>query len=53
MILVGAGATVNFRMKYFADLSYRYGHILGKSGSIEDDVAIKTQRVQIGVGLRF
>jgi opacity protein-like surface antigen len=53
MIVVGGGATMDFKTRYLVDLSYRYGHILGKTGDIENDVAIKTQRVQIGVGVRF
>jgi opacity protein-like surface antigen len=53
IIIVGGGVNYVFRGRYFADLSYRYGGILPKTGTIENDVAIHTQRVQVGIGLRF
>lgn len=37
----------------FMDVSYRYGFIFSKSGSIEDDKGLNTQRVQLGIGVRF
>jgi opacity protein-like surface antigen len=52
-IMAGFGTTVRFASRYFADISYRYGHILAKTSVIENDVAIKTQRVQAGIGIRF
>ena len=53
LLVVGGGTHYIFRTRYFADVSYRYGHIFAKSGVVEDDVSIKTQRVQFGVGVRF
>lgn len=53
MLMLGGGAAVNVASRYFVDLSYRYGHIFAKSGTIENDVAIKTQRIQAGFGVRF
>jgi hypothetical protein len=53
LLMFGLGGDVYFAKRYFAGLSYRYGHIFPRSGIIEDDVAIKTQRVQGGVGIRF
>lgn len=54
LVMAGGGTTIDFATRYFADVSYRYGHISEtKSG---DEVLIKglsTQRVQIGVGIRF
>jgi opacity protein-like surface antigen len=53
LLMIGVGATMPFKQRYFADLSYRYGHIFARTGEIEDDRGINTQRVQIGVGLKF
>jgi opacity protein-like surface antigen len=53
IIIVGGGVNYVFKTRYFADLSYRYGGILPKTSTIENDVAINTQRVQVGVGVRF
>jgi opacity protein-like surface antigen len=54
LVLVGIGSTVTFATRYFADLSYRYGRI--GQAKVGDDIVIEnlnTQRVQIGVGIRF
>ena len=40
-------------VKPFVDATYRYGRIFPKTDTIENDVAITTQRVQAGVGIRF
>jgi opacity protein-like surface antigen len=53
LFLIGAGVSRNFHGKYYFDLSYRYGRIFAKSGTIEDDKGLNTQRVQVGVGIRF
>jgi opacity protein-like surface antigen len=53
LFLIGAGVSRNFHGKYYLDLSYRYGRIFAKSGTIEDDKGLNTQRVQVGVGIRF
>ncbi len=53
LVMIGFGADVNFKTRYFADVSYRYGHIAAKTSEIENDVAISTNRVQVGVGIRF
>jgi opacity protein-like surface antigen len=54
LVVLGVGTAINFATRYFADLSYRYGRIgEAKSG---DEILIKglgTQRVQIGLGIRF
>ncbi len=50
--MVGGGATANFRERYFADLSYRYGRI-APSGSIDGDTGVNTSRLQFAVGIRF
>ena len=41
-----------FATRYFVDLSYRYGRISAKT-VIPNDTAISTQRVQVGIGIRF
>jgi len=54
LFVIGLGTTVNFGSRYLADLTYRYGRTGGASDG--DEVLIEglnTQRVQIGVGIRF
>ena len=52
-LTVGVGVNRPFGKRYVADLSYRYGRIFPRSGAIEDDTGVNTQRVQGGVGIRF
>ena len=42
-----------FAKSYFADFGYRFGGILSKVSDIENDITIKTQRIMLGVGVRF
>jgi len=54
LFVIGAGTTFNFATRYFADLTYRYGRT--SEASSDNEVLIQglnTQRVQIGVGIRF
>jgi opacity protein-like surface antigen len=53
LFLIGAGVSRNFMGQLFFDVSYRYGRIFAKTGTIEDDKGLNTQRVQVGVGIRF
>ena len=53
LFLIGAGVTRNFYSRYYLDISYRYGRIFAKGGSIEDDKGMNTQRLQLGIGVRF
>jgi hypothetical protein len=53
IIVLGIGATTPFARRYFADLSFRYGRILARTGQIENDKGINTARLQIAVGVRF
>jgi opacity protein-like surface antigen len=53
MIIAGGGVNVPFMQRFFADLGYRYGHILAKTSAVATDKGIKTQRVVLGVGVRF
>jgi opacity protein-like surface antigen len=53
LLVIGGGVTVPFLSRYFADGSYRYGRIFSRTGVIENDNGINTQRLQIGVGIRF
>jgi opacity protein-like surface antigen len=53
MMVIALGVSRNFMEKYFFDVSYRYGPIFAKSGTIEDDKTIQSQRLQLGVGIRF
>jgi opacity protein-like surface antigen len=52
-MMIGGGAQVPFRNRYFVDGSYRYGRIFARGGVIDDDQGSSTQRVQVGVGIRF
>jgi|SwirhisoilCB2_FD_contig_41_10920888_length_1229_multi_2_in_0_out_0_1 opacity protein-like surface antigen len=53
LFVLGGGVTVPFASRYFLDGSYRYGRIFARTGVIENDNGINTQRLQIGVGIRF
>lgn len=53
MLMIGGGATMPIKSRYFLDLSYRYGRIFARTGEIENDNGISTQRVQVGFGLKF
>jgi opacity protein-like surface antigen len=53
IVIVGFGVNVPFATRFFADLGYRYGQILAKTDNFETDKAIPTQRVVLGVGVRF
>jgi opacity protein-like surface antigen len=49
ILMIGGGATVALARKYFLDLSYRFGAVF-----LGDDSGVnKTQRAQIGIGIRF
>jgi opacity protein-like surface antigen len=52
-LTVGAGTTATIGKRYLADLSYRYGRIFPKTSEVENDQGINTQRVQVGIGIRF
>jgi opacity protein-like surface antigen len=53
IVVIGFGATMPFATRFFADLGYRYGQILSKTDIVETDKAIPTQRIVLGVGVRF
>jgi opacity protein-like surface antigen len=53
ILVFGFGVRVPFKTQFFADLGYRYGQILAKTDNFETDKAIPTQRVILGVGIRF
>jgi opacity protein-like surface antigen len=53
MFLATLGMSRSVGSKAFVDLSYRYGLIFAKSGVIEDDKSLNTNRVQVGFGVRF
>jgi opacity protein-like surface antigen len=52
-VVIPVGVQGNFLKRYFVDGSYRFGTIRPRPDDIELDVAIKTQRVQVGIGVRF
>jgi hypothetical protein len=53
ILMIGGGAMVMVAKRFFADGSIRYGRIFPKTSQIENDVAINTVRVQIGIGVKF
>jgi len=53
ILIFGGGIVYPFGKRYFADFGYRFGGILSKVSDIENDVTIKTQRIILGVGMRF
>jgi opacity protein-like surface antigen len=53
IIVLGFGVNVPFKARFFGDLGYRYGQILAKTDNFETDTSIPTQRVVLGVGVRF
>ena len=50
IIMLGGGATVGFAKRYFVDLSYRFGAVLATGDASS---ANKTQRAQVGIGIKF
>jgi hypothetical protein len=52
-LMIGFGVRRPFHGRYFVDGSYRYGRIFARTGVIDGDVGSNTQRVQVGVGMRF
>jgi len=53
LAMVGGGVNIQFLKNFFADVSFRYGHVLPRTDLVETDIAIKTERLQIGLGVRF
>jgi opacity protein-like surface antigen len=53
ILVLGFGINVPFKTRYFGDLGYRYGAIFAKTGNFETDKTIPTQRIVLGVGVRF
>jgi opacity protein-like surface antigen len=53
MVGFGFGVRVPFKTQFFADLGYRYGAILAKTDNFETDKTIPTQRIILGVGVKF
>jgi opacity protein-like surface antigen len=49
----GFGANMPFKERFFADLGYRYGQIFSKTLDNESLESIGTQRIVLGVGVRF
>ena len=53
LFVVAVGVSRNFASRAFLDFSYRYGLIFAKPDVIDDDEALHTNRLQLGVGIRF
>lgn len=53
IFLVLAGVSRDFGGNAFFDVSYRYGAIFANKDFIENDTITNTNRVQVGVGIRF
>jgi opacity protein-like surface antigen len=53
-VMVGLGADVHLTNRFFADVSYRYGRVSAEIADGDEVLAaVKTNRVQVGVGIRF
>lgn len=55
-IVIGGGALWTipaYQQRLFLDFGYRYGRILARTSQIQNDTGINTQRIQIGVGIKF
>lgn len=53
IVVIGFGVNVPFMDRFFADLGYRYGRIMAKADLVDTDKAIPTQRIVLGVGVKF
>jgi opacity protein-like surface antigen len=51
--LIGVGVQLPFKERFVLDGSYRFGRIFARSGAIEGDSGVSTQRIQLGLGFRF
>jgi len=53
MFVFGFGVKVPFKQRFFADLGYHFGQISSKSTDTEPLPSIPTQRIVLGVGMKF
>jgi opacity protein-like surface antigen len=53
MFVFGVGVKVPFKSQFFADLGYRFGAIGSKSTDTEPLESIATQRIVLGIGVKF
>ena len=53
LLVFGFGVKVPFKDRFFADLGYRFGHISSKDTDTETLASIPTQRIVLGVGIKF
>jgi opacity protein-like surface antigen len=53
LLVLGFGVKVPFKDRFFADLGYRFGHISSKDTDTETLASIPTQRIVLGVGIKF
>ena len=52
-VMAGVGINVPFLKRLFVDIGYRYGRIFPKTGDVETDTSINTERILVGVGVTF
>jgi opacity protein-like surface antigen len=53
LLVIGFGVNVPFKQRFFADVGYRYGQIFSTTLDNETLDSIPTQRIILGVGVRF
>lgn len=53
LFVIGGGVTYPFKTRYFVDGSFRYGRVFAKTSEIEGDTGINTQRLSVGIGVKF
>jgi opacity protein-like surface antigen len=53
-LMIGGGATITLKPRYFLDVSYRFGGVISApSPASANGALLKTSRVQLGIGLTF
>ncbi len=53
-LMIGGGTTVSFSRRYYVDLSYRFGGVLGATNALTGSGStLVTNRVQLGIGMTF
>jgi opacity protein-like surface antigen len=53
LVVGGVGVNVPFLKHLFVDIGYRYGRVFPKTGEVETDTSLNTQRVVVGIGITF
>jgi opacity protein-like surface antigen len=52
-VTAGLGVSLPVGARWFLEASYRYGRVFPRTSEIDGDKANNTQRLQLGLGIRF